>query len=158
MCLSPFSLSPCKKHFPMSTSSLKHRSCQLRALAANSAKSFLVPQLQWVIALHRLPREMWSFLAHSCVLSTIQLTVDPNQQGYPAVNIIANPTEHLLARFPYFPLHSKCSHCLFIESRIKARKDHCDRLTSNQELLPFFNLIHLLTLDVDAEHSLQKPI
>ncbi|PKU39851.1 hypothetical protein llap_9848 [Limosa lapponica baueri] len=27
---------------------------------------------------------------------TIQLTVDPDQQGYPAVNIIANPTEHLL--------------------------------------------------------------
>lgn len=101
---------------------------------------------------------MWSFLAHSSVLSTIQLTVDPSQQGYPAVNIIANPTEHLLARFPYFPLHSKCSHCLFIESRIKARKDHCDHLTSNQELFPFFDLIHLPTLDVDAEHSLQKPV
>lgn len=150
---SPFSpRPPPKRDSPISTNSLKHRSCQLRALAADSAKSFLVPQLHWVIALHRLPSEMRSFLAHPCVLSTIQLTVDPDQQGYPAVNIIANPTEHLLVRFPCFPLHSKCSHCLFIESKIKARKDYCDHLTSNQKLFQFFNLlIHLPTLDVDAK-------
>lgn len=148
-----------KNHFPISTSLSKHRSCQQRTLAANFAASFLVPQLQWVIDLHRFPREMWSFLAHPCVLSTIQLTVDPDQQGYPAVNIIGNPTEHLLLRFPCFPLHSKYSHCLFIESKIKAGEGHCDHLTSNQKLFQFFNLLpHLPTLGVDAECSLQWPI
>lgn len=148
-----------KKHLPISTNLSKHRSCQQRTLAANFAGSFLVPQLQWVIDLHRLPREMRSFLAHPCVLSTIQLTVDPDQQRYPAVNIIGNPTEHLLIRFPCFLLHSKYSHCLFIESKIEAREGHCDHLTSNQKLFHFFNLFpHLPTLDVDAECSLQWPI
>lgn len=105
-----------------------------------------MPQLQRVIVLHRLPSKMWSFLAHPCVLNTIQLMVAPDQQGSPAVNIIANPTEHLLVRSPCFPLHSKYSHCLFIESKIKARKDHCDHLTSNQKPFQFCQPSHSLAV------------